>query len=82
MVTQTLLSCHYKFISTENITILTVSSDDFLHALLEIAEQQMWSCSSYVKKKKIKFTDEGRGGQNIRNFEFFRTIAYYFQTPV
>ena len=36
MVTQTWLSCHYKFISAENITILSVLSDDFLHALLEV----------------------------------------------
>ena len=28
METQTRLICHYKFISTENITILSVSSDD------------------------------------------------------
>ena len=35
-----------------NITILSVSSDDFLHAFFEVAEQQMWSYSSYVKKKK------------------------------
>ena len=41
METQTWLSCHYKFISVENITILSVSSDGFLHAFLEIAEQQM-----------------------------------------
>ena len=38
METQTWLSCHYEFISAENITILTVSSDDFLHA-----KQQMRS---------------------------------------
>ena len=49
--TQTWLSCHYKFISEENITIPSVSSDDFLHAILEVAEQQMWSYSSYVKKE-------------------------------
>ena len=29
METQTWLSRHYKFISAENITILSVSSDDF-----------------------------------------------------
>ena len=29
METQTLLIRHYKFISAENITILSVSSDDF-----------------------------------------------------
>ena len=32
--TQTRLSRHYKFISAENITILSVSSDDFLYASL------------------------------------------------
>ena len=51
MVTQTWLSRHYKFISAENITILSVSSDDFLHAFLEVAEQQMWNYISYLKKK-------------------------------
>ena len=54
MEIQTWLSCHYKFISVENITILSVSSDDFLYALLEVAEQLMWSYSSYVKKGKKK----------------------------
>ena len=46
METQTWLSRHYKFISAENITILPVSSDEFLHAFLpqnikieEIAEK-------------------------------------------
>ena len=38
METQTWLSCHDKFISAENITILCVSSADFLHAKLEVAE--------------------------------------------
>ena len=68
METQTSLSCHDKFISAENITILSVSSDGFLHALFEVTEQQMGSYSSYVRKKerKIKFTGKGRGGQNIR----------------
>ena len=41
METQTWLSCHYKFISPDNITILSVSSADFLQAILEVAEQQM-----------------------------------------
>ena len=41
METQTWLNRHYKFISTENITIHSVSSDDFLHAFLEVEEQQM-----------------------------------------
>ena len=47
MEPQTWLSCHNKFISAENITIFSISSDDFLHAILEVAEQQMW------KKKKL-----------------------------
>ena len=34
METQTLLSRHNKFILAENITILSVSSDDYLHASL------------------------------------------------
>ena len=61
METQTWLSCYNKFISVENITILFVSSDDFLHTILEVAEQQMWNYSSY-----IKFPGEGRGSQNSR----------------
>ena len=61
METQTWLNCHYKSISAENITILSVSSDDFLHALHEAAEQQMWSYTSYVKKPKktSKAREEG-----------------------
>ena len=38
METQTRSSRHNKFISVENITILSVSSDDYLHASLEVAE--------------------------------------------
>ena len=34
METQTRLSRHNKFISVENITLLYVSSDDYLHASL------------------------------------------------
>ena len=51
METQNWLSCQNKFISAENITILSVSSDDYLHAIHEVAEQQMWNYSSYVKRK-------------------------------
>ena len=51
METHTWLSHHYKFISVENITILSVSSDDFLHAFLEVAELQMWNYNSYSKNK-------------------------------
>ena len=35
METQTRLSRHNKFNSAENITILSVLSDDYLHAFLE-----------------------------------------------
>ena len=45
MKTQTWLSCHNKFISAENITILSVLPDDFLHVILEVAGQQMWNYS-------------------------------------
>ena len=41
MKTQTRLSRHYKFISAENITIPTVSSDDYLHTFLPVVEQQI-----------------------------------------
>ena len=52
METQTLLSCHYKFILAENITILSVSSDDFLPALPEVAEQQIQT-TKYKQQKVI-----------------------------
>ena len=51
METQIWLIRHYKFISAENITILSVSSDNFLHAFLEVAEQQMWNYRMYLIKK-------------------------------
>ena len=54
MEIQTWLSHHYKFISAENINILSGLSDDFLHAFLAVAEQQMWNYSSYLKKEKRK----------------------------
>ena len=38
METQTWLSCNYEIISAENISILSVSSDDFSHAFLEVAD--------------------------------------------
>ena len=46
METQSWLSRHYKFILAGNITILSVSSDDFLHAFLKVAEQQARKKSS------------------------------------
>ena len=57
METQIWLCCLDKFIYAENITLLSASSDDFLHALLEVAEQ----LHSYVRKK-VKFPGEDRGG--------------------
>ena len=75
METQTWLSCHNEFILAENITILSVSSDYFLHAILEVAELQMWNYSSYMydekkKKKKngriFKLSGEGRECQNSK----------------
>ena len=51
METQTWLNRHNKFISVENITILSVTSDYFLHAFLKVAEQQMWNYSSYLRIK-------------------------------
>ena len=69
METQTRLSCHNKFISAENITRLSVSSDDFLNTILEVAEHQMRNYSSYVydgkkKEKKNNFLilRRGQGG--------------------
>ena len=42
----------------------------YIHALLEVAEQQMWNYSSYVKnnnkKKNNKNLNSRKGGQNIR----------------
>ena len=52
METQPWLSRHNKFIAAENITILSVSSEDYLHASLEVAEYQMWSYSSYSEDKR------------------------------
>ena len=52
METQTRLSRHNKFISTENIiTILSVSSDDYLHASLS---SQSSKCGVTVRIQKIK----------------------------
>ena len=35
METPTWLTCHNKFITAENVTILSVSSNDILHDILE-----------------------------------------------
>ena len=43
MEIQTWLSRHYKSISAEYITIHSVSSDDFLHAFLEVAEHSSYN---------------------------------------
>ena len=51
METQTQLSRHNKFISADNITILSVSSDDYLHASLS---SQISECGVTVRIQKIK----------------------------
>ena len=51
METQSRLSRHNKFISMENITILSVSSDDYLHASLE---SQSSKCRVTVRIQKIR----------------------------
>ena len=51
METQTQLSCHNKFISVENITILSVSSGDYLHASLS---SQSSKCGLTVCIQKIR----------------------------
>ena len=51
METQARLSRHNKFISAENITILSVSSDDFLLASLS---SQSSKCGVTVRIQKIK----------------------------
>ena len=52
METQTRLSCHNKFILAENIiAILSVSSDDSLHASLL---SQSSECGVSVRVQKIK----------------------------
>ena len=51
METQTRLSCHKKFISAANITTLSVSSDDYLHASLS---SQRSKCGVTVRIQKIK----------------------------
>ena len=58
MATQSRLSHHNKFISAENITILSVSSDDYLHASLSLQSSKCGCYSSYsedkIKEKKKK----------------------------
>ena len=51
METQTRLSHHNKFISAENITILSVSSDDYLYAS---RSSQSSKCGVTVRIQKIK----------------------------
>ena len=50
-MTQTWLSRHNKFISAENITILSISSDDYLHASLS---SQSSKCGVTVYIQKIR----------------------------
>ena len=51
METQTRLSHHNKFISAENITIFSVSSDNYLHASLSSHSSK---CGVTVRIQKIK----------------------------
>ena len=51
METQTQLSRHNKFISAANITIVSVSSDDYLHASLS---SQSSKCGVTVCIQRIK----------------------------
>ena len=52
METQTQLSRHYEFISAENITILFVLSDNFIHAKLQNSK------SATLRKACKKSSDE------------------------
>ena len=76
METQTWFSRHNKFISAENITILSVSSNDFLHDFLEVKEQQMWNYSSYSENKikrskyKVKHKNKTKNGNKIQIISF------------
>ena len=61
METQTWLSRYNKFISAENITILSISSDDFLHALLKEIYEQKRQTSNFIfapSFKTIKFSNK------------------------
>ena len=53
MATQTRLSRHNKFISAENITILSVSSDDYLHASLS-SQSSKYGVTVRIQKIKKK----------------------------
>ena len=54
METQTRLSRHNRFISAENvIAILSVSSDDSLHAFL-LSQSSEYGVSVLIQKKKIR----------------------------
>ena len=66
METQTWLSCHYKSISAENITILSVLSNDYmLTRSCRTANVEL----QFVCEQKIKSPGEGRWCQNIRCYK-------------
>ena len=58
METQTWLSRHNKFISAENITILSVSSDEYLHASLS---SQSSKCGNWLDILEIYTFGGARG---------------------
>ena len=57
METQTRLCRHNKFISVENITLLSVSSDDYLHASL-CDEKEACKWSSDETESRVIFSTE------------------------
>ena len=65
METQTRLNRHYKFISAENIiAILSVSSDDSLHASLSLQNSE---CGVTVRIQKInRAIKKWKNKKNIR----------------
>ena len=60
METQNLLSYHYKFISPENIIILSVSSNDFLHVTFEVAEHKARKRERGREKQTDRFSQTNR----------------------
>ena len=77
MEIQTWLSRHYEFISAENITIPSVSSDDILQAFLAVVEQQMWNYSSYSKNKNKKMKIEKNKNKNTNYLTIYIYIYIY-----
>ena len=58
MEAQTRLSCHNTFISTGNITILSLSSDDYLHGSLSSQSREACKYSSDETENIVVFSAE------------------------